>query len=800
MHYALNPPLLLVAAPFAAAEGGGASSLPWLLAGGAVAAALVAAIAAWRARSASQVAAVEAQTASAHADGLIAQLAIERERAEIAVGSDLIGVLATAADGRIAWANPTLARLLGVEPATLVGQRWRDRLRPEDIAADDRALRDLAEGGTPSPYPAWCRHTDGRWIPLLIIRQRSADGAYAVVLDLTVQRQAEAAALDQAARQAALISALPEALIEVRDGAITAVNPAATALLGPAVLGREVRALLGQAATDGAGPHRVRLGDRQLAVSTLALPDGGDACLMLLRDETVGLRAVATAEAAEQRFLRLAESTSVGIWQFDREGRTRFANPAMLALLGVRASADLDGRGVHEFLTPESVQALGREQARRGEGRPWSHEADLVSVGGVRRHVLVCAGPLGGPDLPGTIATVLDLDDRRMLEDQLRQAQKMEAIGRLAGGLASDFNNLLMVISGYGDLHLQNLASNDPRRKSVEQMLKAAKRAGSLTQQLLAVTRQQVLAPVVVDLNTVLGELDGMLRRLLGDRIRLTFRPGPHLGRIKVDRNQLEQVVLNLVVNARDAMPEGGSLLIETDNVELDEIYTRLQPAARPGSCVMLSVADTGVGMDAETQARVFEPLFTTKEASQGGGMGLATVYSIVQAIGGNIWFSSAPGKGTVFKVYFPLVEGDGAVQVPPPSPAVAGRSSETILLVEDEVDVRELIAEMLGAEGYRVIEAANGKDGLARFREVGESVHLVLTDVVMPKMNGPELGEELERLKTGVRVLYMSGYLDRVIVRSDVNDPSFLFLEKPFTAAALLRKVREALDRPAKA
>ena len=798
MHYALIPSLLLVTTPLVAADAGGSSPTPWLIAGGGVAVALLAAIAAWRARAAVRVAAADAQAAGADADRLKHELDLERERADAVIGSNLVGMLTTAADGRIAWANPALARLLGVEATALVGQRWRDRLRPEDIAADDRALRDIAEGATPAAYAAGCRREDGALVPVTVVRRRSSAGAHAVVLDLTDQQQAEEAARHLAERRTALISALPEALVEVRGGRIVAANPAAVVLLGPDALGREARSLLGEGA-DSAAPCRVRVGSNELVVSALALP-AGEGRLLQLRDETAALRAAATAEAAEQRFLRLAEATSVGIWQFDREGRTRFANPAMLALLGVRAPADLDGRGVQEFLTPESVQALGREQARRGDGRPWSHEADLISTLGVRRHVLVCAGPLGGPDAPGTIATVLDLDDRRALEDQLRQAQKMEAIGRLAGGLASDFNNLLTVISGYGELHLQNLASNDPRRKTVEQMLKAAKRAGSLSQQLLAVSRQQVLAPVVVDLNAVLGELDGMLRRLLGDRIRLTLRPGPSLGRIKVDRNQLEQVVLNLVVNARDAMPEGGSLLIETDNVELDEIYTRLQPAARPGSCVMLSVADTGVGMDAETQARVFEPLFTTKEGSQGGGMGLATVYSIVQSIGGNIWFSSAPGKGTVFKIYFPLVEGDGAVQVPPHSPAVAGRSSETILLVEDEVDVRELIAEMLGAEGYRVVEAANGKEGLARFRELGESVHLVLTDVVMPQMNGPELGEELERLKAGTRVLYMSGYLDRVIVRSDVNDPSFLFLEKPFTAAALLRKVREALDRPAKA
>jgi len=793
--------LLFAASPLAAAEP--APTTPWVVAVGGVAVAVIAVLVAWRARRAARAALAargDAQAATTHGQRLVDDLARARERAEALSDHDLIGVLTTGTDGRISSANVALARLLGVAADALVGRRWRDLLRAEDIAADDRALRDLAEGNAATPYAAWCQREDGELIPVRVARRRVADGAIAIVVDLAGQHRAEVVAQQQSAERLALVEALPDALLLVRGGRITTANPAAVALFGSDVIGRDAAGLLDESVAVGANPSLLRVGNREFMVTAMPGHDAGDR-LLLLRDQSERVRAEVAAAAAEQRFLRLAEATSVGIWQFDHDGKTRFANPAMLGLLGVRQAAELDGRAMQEFLTPESVQALGRERTRRGDGRPWSHEADLISTGGERRHVLVCAAPLSGQDAgAGVIATVLDLKDRRVLEEQLRQAQKMEAIGRLSGGLASDFNNLLTVISGYGELHLKNLASNDPRRKSVEQMLKATKRAGSLTQQLLAVSRQQVLTPVVVDLNAVISELDGMLRRLLGDRIRLTVRPGPDLGRIKVDRNQLEQVMLNLVVNARDAMPDGGTLLIETDNVELDEIYTRLQPSARPGSCVMLSVADTGVGMDAETQARVFEPFFTTKDASQGAGMGLATVYGIVQALGGNIWFTSAPDKGTVFKVYFPLVEGEGATQAPPPSPAVAGRSSETILLVEDEVDVRELIAEMLGGEGYRIIEAANGKEGLARFRELGESVHLVLTDVVMPQMNGPELGEELERLKSGTRVLYMSGYLDRVIVRSDVNDPSFLFLEKPFTAAALLRKVREALDRPAKA
>lgn len=724
-----------------------------------------------------------------------------------------LGAVTIGANGRIRTVNAAFERLAGRAAADCTGRFWRDLLAPEEVARDDRAVREVAEGGFAAAYTAACvRPDDGRVVVEVHRRRLAGGGGVIWVQEVGPRLTAEAAAQRAQARLDGLAERLPDALLRVIDGRITAANPAAKALCAgdpcglamAELVGPESSAVLRALLAEG-GSAALRLRRRDGAARTVravAVP-GADGCDLVLADLTDSTAANTGLQTSEQRFRALADPAAVGVWQLDGDGRTVYANAALCALLGVGAPADLGARGWLDFLAPESRETFARDQAR--DGGPAPSEIDLVTAGGLRRRVLACTAPLRGADgaLLGLIGSFLDLSDRRSLEDQLRQAQKTEAMGRLAGGLAHDFHNLLTVITGYGEVHLRNLASNDPRRKGVEHMLTAARRASSMTQQLLALSRQQAAAPALVDLNAVLAELEPTLRRLVGDRVELVLRTGERLGRITVDRQQIEQVVLTLAVNARDAMPQGGQVTIETDNAELDEIYTRLQPAVKPGSCVMLSVADTGVGMDPETQAHVFEPFFTTKPGKEPGvarGLGLATVYGIVQAAGGNIWFTSAPGKGTVFKAYFPRVEPADEPVAPAPAEPSAQRPGETILLVEDEVDVRELIAEMLTSEGYRIIPAANGREALRQHEQHGDAIDLVLTDVVMPQMNGPELGEELARRAPDLRVLYMSGYLDRVIVRSDVNDPRFLFLEKPFTAAALLRKVREALDRPTRA
>jgi len=386
-------------------------------------------------------------------------------------------------------------------------------------------------------------------------------------------------------------------------------------------------------------------------------------------------------------------------------------------------------------------------------------------------------------------------EDRTRLEEQLRQAHKMEAIGRLAGGIAHDFNNLLTVINGYSELVLNSLGANLHARKNVEQIKKAGRRAATLTRQLLAFSRRQVLQLRVLDLNAVVTNFEAMLQPLIGEDILLEAVLQPGLGLVKVDPGQIEQIILNLTVNARDAMPEGGKLTIETANVELDEAYARRHVSVRPGPYVMLAISDTGCGMDAETQARIFEPFFTTKEHGKGTGLGLATVYGIVKQSGGNIWVYSEPGKGTTFKIYLPRVEGvaEGSEPAHPRSSILRG--SETILLVEDEDMVRSLAREILEAHGYAVSEARDSTEALRVCHTHSGSIHLLVTDVVMPGMSGRELAARLGTIHPETKVLYMSGYTDDAVVRHGVLNAGLAFLQKPFTANAFLCKVREVLD-----
>ena len=381
----------------------------------------------------------------------------------------------------------------------------------------------------------------------------------------------------------------------------------------------------------------------------------------------------------------------------------------------------------------------------------------------------------------------------RNTEDQLRQAQKMEAVGRLAAGIAHDFNNLLSVILGYDQLIQADLKPNDPAHEGVEEIHKAALRAADLTRQLLMFSRQQVVAPKVLDLDDVLAKMDKMLTRIVGEDVVLVSAPGSGAARVFADPSNVEQVIMNLVVNARDAMPTGGTLTIETANVDLDENYARQHLGATRGHYVMLAVTDTGVGMDRETQARIFEPFFTTKPVGQGTGLGLSTVFGIAQQAGGSVWVYSEPGRGTTFKVYFPRVEAKSEV-MRPTSATYALRGSETILLVEDQEQVRTVARHILERCGYRVLVAHGAGDALILCEKEQGAIDLLLTDVVMPQMSGVELTKRIEARLPGLKVLFMSGYTDDSIVRHGVLTSEVPFLQKPFTAESLARKVREVL------
>jgi len=383
----------------------------------------------------------------------------------------------------------------------------------------------------------------------------------------------------------------------------------------------------------------------------------------------------------------------------------------------------------------------------------------------------------------------------RESEAKLRQSQKMEGIGQLAGGIAHDFNNLLTVINSYSDMLLGEVGFDHPFvRNGLDQIKEAGHRAASLTRQLLAFTRQQVLEPKILDLNESVSTMAKLLRRLIGEDIALVLCPHPALGRVNIDPGQVEQIIMNLAVNARDAMPGGGQLTIETMNVELDGIDAHQPPSVEPGSYVMLKVSDTGCGMDADTQTRMFEPFFTTKGPGKGTGLGLATVYGIVKQSGGNIVVASDLGKGTTFNIYLPRIEGAAERLEPLSIPHAAFRGSETILLVEDEEMVRALAQAILERNGYTVLAAKNGKDALRVAQEGPKAIHLLLTDTIMPGMNGPELAQQVLTIRPAIKVLYMSGYTDKAFTSTATWEPGSAFLQKPFTPQTLGDKVREIL------
>jgi len=530
--------------------------------------------------------------------------------------------------------------------------------------------------------------------------------------------------------------------------------------------------------------------------------EAGRPCFMqgLLLDISEQKRKEEMLQKSESKFRTIFERVAVGIALVSIDGQLVESNPALREMLRYGAE-ELRNRVFNEFIHPEDavIDVDLDQELIAGKRDHYQIEKRFVRKdGGVvwcQLNVSLVRG--GQEERPFTICMVEDITERKRLETQFFQSQKMETIGRLAGGIAHDFNNLLTVIKGYTQLSLSHIQEGDPCRENIEEINAAAERAAELTNQLLTFSRRQILDMKVLDLNTIVRGLEKMTGRIIGEDIEMVTVLDDHLGRVKTDPSQIEQVILNLVVNARDAMPAGGKLAIETANVVLDETYARTHIGVAPGSYVMLSVSDTGCGMSPEIKELIFEPFFTTKEEGKGTGLGLSTIYGIVKQSGGNIWVYSEPGRGTTFKVYLPRVEEETDALPVQDHTDHLPKGNETVLLVEDDPSLRALAARVLRYQGYKVLEATNGHEAIGIAREsIQERIHLLLTDVVMPHMGGRELVKRMKTLHSEIRVLFISGYTDHTIIYHAGLKPGTPFLQKPFSPTALAQKVREVLDQ----
>jgi PAS domain S-box-containing protein len=642
--------------------------------------------------------------------------------------------------------------------------------------------------------------------------------------EIAERRHAEEALRAREARERALLKAIPDLiLVQDRQGVYLdyyAPDPKMLIMPPEQFLGKSMREVLPAelaARFEAVYARAHESGEMQRAEYSLAVGGTerhfetriasieGDRLVSLVREVTDRKRAEADLRRsfrllreAQERYARASQVAKVGLWDWDLATNEMYVGPELKALLGFAdqeiANRLEDWRGrIHPDDRERVMQAA--ESHLKEEVPQYEVEYRMLHKDGSVRWFL--SRGVATRDAEGKavrmVGADLDVTERHTLEVRLQQVHKMEAIGRLAGGIAHDFNNILGVILGHGQIVLSRLPANDSLRGRIETILAAADRAAGLTRQLLAFSRKQTIEPRVLDLNVLIAELSEILRRLVGEDIEVAFKPDRTLGRVRADHSQIEQVVINLAANARDAMPDGGRLLLETHNSELDGGYAREHAGARPGRYVALMVSDTGCGMSKEVLSHLFEPFFTTKEPGKGTGLGLATVYGIVKQSGGSIYAYSELGHGSTFKVYLPRV--DAAVERRTVSAPRRFQGSETVLVVEDEDSLREITRELLESNGYRVLVAKDGPAALEGAERFGGAIHLLLTDVVMPGINGRELARRLQARRPSLRVLYMSGYTDDAIARHGVLEPGTLLLSKPFTEELLTRRVREALD-----
>jgi PAS domain S-box-containing protein len=732
--------------------------------------------------------------------------------------------------GNFTSLNRAGERITGYTRAEALKLNMVQVIVPEDMArAREMIQRKLSGEAEGSTYELEIVAKDGRRVPLevssrLIRRDGVPVGVQGFGRDISERRQADEALCGSEERFRALVENSADAIVLVdATGTVLYQSHSAERIVGYTAEERRGRNALELVHPDDRlsvakklGECRARAGEIVLAKFRGHRKDGQllhlegtaanhlhepavRAIVINYRDVTEREHAAEALRVSEERFRLVSRATNDAVWDLDIAAGTVWWSDSVRTLFGF--AADEVGRDATWWAdrvhADDRDRVLATSQAALDQGEAsWSAEFRFRRGDGSYARVVDRAYILRNAEGRAVrmLGSMMDVTERRSLEEQLVQAQKMEAVGRLAGGIAHDFNNLLTAILGYGDLMMPKL--HDPTlRGKMQEIRKAAERASALTRQLLAFSRKQVLVPEVVPVASLIGEMSKMLRRLIGEDIELVTPMLPAAAAVRADPGQLEQVLMNLAVNSRDAMPRGGKLTIEVAVVEPDDAFCKDHPDVAPGPQVVISVTDTGVGMDAEVRKHIFEPFFTTKELGRGTGLGLATVYGIVKQSGGHIEVDTAPARGTTFRIFLP------AVEAPRPAPALSLDAvvggSETVLLVEDEAALRSLAQEILREQGYKVLAAGSGAEALELAHSHKAPIHLLVTDVVMPGMDGRELADRLVPVHAETRCLFMSGYTDDAVVRRGVREEGVPFLQKPFTIDALALKVREVLDHP---
>jgi two-component system cell cycle sensor histidine kinase/response regulator CckA len=742
---------------------------------------------------------------------------------------------------RLVFVNPALGKTLGYAPDELTSLSPKETealIHPEDRIPFFKLFKDRLDG-RPMPthygFRAICKDGSVRWLEVSTSRvlYGGQPAVQATFVDITERNRAEEALRESEERYRTILENIEDGYYETDlPGDLIFFNDSLCRMLGYSK--DEMMGMSNKQYTDQENRNKLfaafnkvyRTGKPAKGFDwQVFTKDGrklfGEASVSLIKDskgQPTGFRGIARditerkqAEEAlrteKQRFETLLENAPFGVIMIDKEGNFKYVNSKFIELFGYDLNDIPNGKEWFRKAYPDPA-------FRHHVIETWINDSNISEAGknvpriftatckdGMKKIIRFITVQLGTGEYLMSCEDITLVqraeEEKASLAEQLRQSQKIEAIGRLAGGVAHDFNNLLTVIRGYSQLSLMDLKGNEKLRGNLDEIQKATQRASDLTHHLLAFSRRQIMEMKILDLNTLLKDLDKMLHRVIGEDIQLTYRLSDDIGKVRVDPGQMEQVILNLAVNARDAMPSGGKLTIETSNAELDEAYAHAHIGSKPGRYVMMSVSDTGLGMSPEVKERAFEPFFTTKEKGKGTGLGLSTCYGIVKQSGGNIWAYSELGRGTTFKVYLPRVDESPKEEKGEDKAAEIFKGTETILAVEDEIEVRKLVAEILKGQGYTVIEASDGQEAVKVSREnAGKKIHLLLTDVVMPGMSGRELAVTLGLQHPKMKVLYMSGYTDNAIVHHGVLEEGVNYIQKPFTLEALARKVREVLDQ----